>query len=170
MSANTKNDIIEDQPTAAYLGNDAKHDSEAPERQERLIRPTQMCPEDDELVGKIVRSQVGDKFSLRWMGYTPSWGTKTYDGCLALCAYLAFRIGHDEKRIDRIFRFSRQFTPDWDVIETSDGRTHGQVIIQAALARQRTFHRDAVSLCAAMNPSMHMPSHGSCDETTTDAA
>jgi len=129
-----------------------------------------MRPEDDDLVEKIVRSQVGQKFSLRWMGYTPPWSTKQYDGSLALCAYLAFRIGYDEKRIDRIFRFSRQFTSDWDVLETSDGRTHGQVIIQTALARQRSFHRDAVPLRAAVNPSTRMPSHGSRDRTTTNAA
>ena len=170
MSANTKTDIVEDQPIAVHPVSDSTHDSEPPEQEARLIRPTQMRPEDDELVEKIIKSQVGEKFSLRWMGYTPPWSTKEYDGRLTLCAYLGFRVGYDEKRIDRIFRFSRQFTSDWDVLATSDGRTRGQIIIQTALARQRSFHRDAVPLHAAMNPSTRISLHGLCDGTTTDAA
>ena len=148
MSANTKNDIIDD-------------------------RPTQMCAEDEQLVAKIRDSKKGKIFDYLWGNPPPRGGYCKRDGDVALCSYMAFWAGHDKKRIDRIYRSSQRYTREWDAVATPDERTYGQGVIQKALARQEAFHWSAKQARTDVAPATSMSDVLASrvrEEATTDAA
>ena len=77
--------------------------------------PASMAPtvEDGELLGRIVRSRVGDKFKRLFEGDASGYGSAS-EADLALAGYLSFWT-QDPNQVDRIFRQSGLYRPDkWD--------------------------------------------------------
>jgi len=132
-----------------------------------------MSVQDEQLVAKIRDSKKGKTFDYLW-GNPPAWGTFSKRGRdIALCGYLAFWLGHDKERIDRIFRFSKRCTDEWDSVVASDGGTYGQEVIRRAVTRQKAFHNDAVPAPKDVTTPMSMSdvlASRLCEEVTTDAA
>jgi len=173
MSVNTKTDIVKDQPIAANFDTDSAQNAMPPTEQETVDKPMSMCAEDEQLVAKIRKSKIGKTFDFLW-GNPPPWGKYSKrDGDVALCTYMAFWTGHDEKRIDRIYRFSQRCTSEWASAATSDGQTYGQAVIRDVLARQKDFHWSANSARKDVTPAPSMSdvlASRLCEEVTTDAA
>lgn len=77
--------------------------------------PVSIAPtaEDGELLGRIVRSRVGDRFKRLFEGDASGYGSAS-EADLALAGYLSFWT-QDANQVDRIFRQSGLFRPDkWD--------------------------------------------------------
>jgi putative DNA primase/helicase len=54
---------------------------------------------------------------------------------LALCVMLAFWLGKDPERINRLFHQSALMRPKWDEKHYSDGRSYGQETIDEAIRK-----------------------------------
>lgn len=52
---------------------------------------------------------------------------------LALCNFLAYWTGGNERQIDKLFRRSKMMRPKWDEKHFADGRTYGQATISKSL-------------------------------------
>jgi len=106
-------------------------------------RPPRLLGEDEELLAKVRGSRIGETFDYLWDNPPPYGEFTKRGGDVALCGYMAFWIGYDEDRIDRIFRLSKRCTSEWDSVVTCEGNTYGEMVIRRALARQKAFHKDA---------------------------
>jgi hypothetical protein len=92
---------------------------------------------DDELIDKISKSKVGNKFNDLWRGdmdYLKSYYhySSPSEADLAICSILAFWTGKSHERIDRLFRKSHLMRPKWD--EHRGDFTYGQKTIEKAIA------------------------------------
>lgn len=88
--------------------------------------------DDDALIHRAGAAQNGDKFKRLWAGDTSLHGGDDSAADLALCNLLAFWIGKDATRMDRLFRRSGLFREKWD--EKHGARTYGQMTIDKAVA------------------------------------
>jgi putative DNA primase/helicase len=68
---------------------------------------------DDEVLARIRRSDVGEKFNRLWDGDWQSHGSRS-EADLALCNYLRFWCGPDAARVDSLFRQSGLMRAKWD--------------------------------------------------------
>lgn len=105
-------------------------------------RSTKAAPgelSDDELIDKICKSKIGEKFRALWENdWESGWLKYRYgyssqsEADLALCGILAFWTGKDAERIDRLFRRSGLMRDKWD--EFRGDRTYGEITIAEAIA------------------------------------
>jgi primase-polymerase (primpol)-like protein len=75
----------------------------------------------------------GQKFSKLWAGEWQGSYPSQSEADAALCSILAFYVGPDTERIDRLFRRSGLMRSKWDAKHYSDGSTYGQVTIARVL-------------------------------------
>ena len=97
-----------------------------------------LWPKDERLIAKG-KSLYGYEFVKLWdgdySGYTE--GDSQDEADLALSNYLEDLTEGDAGEIDRLFRLSGLMRDKWDKVQDSDGRTHGQAIIELAKAGTR---------------------------------
>jgi putative DNA primase/helicase len=93
--------------------------------------------DDEQVLTKASNAANGAKFrALFYEGdfsNYPSLPTQS-EADLALCEMLAFWLGKDHSRIDRLFRRSALMRSKWDEKHYSDGRTYGQGTIDKAIS------------------------------------
>jgi putative DNA primase/helicase len=97
-----------------------------------------LCPKDDRLIDRG-KSIFGYEFVKLWDGvYSGYTGGDIQDEAdLALSNYLKRLTEGDAGEIDRLFRLSGRMRDKWDKVHDSDGRTHGQAIIELAMSGTR---------------------------------
>jgi primase-polymerase (primpol)-like protein len=101
----------------------------------RKQRPTDWSPgpvasitaEDQALVNRIFTSKAGPKFWRLWRGNTEGHDTDS-EADLALASILAFWVGPDIERIERLMRRSKLYRPKWDHHPTYLRRTINKVL------------------------------------------
>jgi hypothetical protein len=93
-------------------------------------------PEDGDLVSFARQRRNGAKFSALWDGQSESRYGSQSEADMALCTILAFYIGDDAGRIDRLFRQSGLYRAKWDEKHGSDGRTYGEITVANAIDMQ----------------------------------
>lgn len=86
--------------------------------------------DDAELLERAQGAKNGVKFSALWRGDTAGYPSES-EADAALCSLLAFWTGHDERRIDRLFRQSGLYREKWDT--RRGDRTYGARTIERAL-------------------------------------
>ena len=86
---------------------------------------------DAALITNACAAKDGGKFNQLWDGKTEGY-TSPSEADQALCNKLAFWTGKDAARMDALFRQSGLFRPKWDDVHSSDGRTYGELTIDAA--------------------------------------
>ena len=94
--------------------------------------PTDTAPtiDDRDLVKRILRSKIGDRFALLWSGNTSGYPTAS-EADLALAGYLAFWT-QDAAQLDRIFRMSGLYRPGkWDA--KRGDFTYGKMTVRRAI-------------------------------------
>jgi putative DNA primase/helicase len=64
---------------------------------------------------------------------------------MSLCHLLAFWVGPDLVRIDRLLRQSGLMRPKWDERHFADGQTYGTATIEKVLKRLHTSYRETSS-------------------------
>ena len=96
--------------------------------------------DDEELLARAFAAQNGEKLRRLWQGDWSEYPSQS-EADLALCSLLAFWVGPDPARIDRLFRRSGLMRPKWDERHASDGTTYGELTIRAALAERTEFFR-----------------------------
>lgn len=86
--------------------------------------------DDAELVKRILRSRIGERFALLWSGDATGYPT-TSEADMALAGYLAFWT-QDPAQVDRIFRLSGLYRPEkWD---SKRGQvTYGAMTVRRAI-------------------------------------
>jgi hypothetical protein len=103
-------------------------------------RSTKEAPDelsDDELINKICKSKIANKFRDLWRGdidylkYQYRYASAS-EADLALCLILAFWTGKSAEWMDRLFRKSHLMRPKWD--EYRGDLTYGQKTIEKAIA------------------------------------
>jgi primase-polymerase (primpol)-like protein len=73
-----------------------------------------VSPFTDETILRMARQAVnGQKFDALWRGDITGYPSRS-EADLALVRILAFWVGHDPERIDRLFRWSGLMRPKWD--------------------------------------------------------
>lgn len=95
--------------------------------------------DDEELIKKALESKsagaiFGGKatFADLWAGKTEFHGGDDSAADAALCSHLAFWVGRNCERIDRLFRLSKLMRAKWD--RKTAGSTYGRITIQKAVA------------------------------------
>ena len=96
-------------------------------------------PDDHELLKKAFASKIGARIKKLHDGDWSDYSSQS-EADLALCSYLAFWCGPDEKRIDRIFKSSGLYRDKWDEKHYADGRTYGQETIRKAIDSAGKFY------------------------------
>jgi len=94
--------------------------------------------DDDTLLAKAMAAKNGTAFASLWAGDTTGYTTPS-EADLALCGHLAFWVGPDPDRIDRLFRRSGLFREKWD---RGDYR---QRTITTALQGRTEFYKPSVN-------------------------
>jgi hypothetical protein len=95
---------------------------EAP-RQENATDQGAAGFDDEELLRRAARFSNGDKFRRLWDGNTSDYDGDHSRADAALCCMIAFLVGKDAARVDRLFRRSGLMREKWDVVHYGDGRT-----------------------------------------------
>ena len=90
---------------------------------------------DEELLHKARRAKSGNKFRALFErgDLSPCRGDASAAD-MALCGSLAFWTGRSAEQMDRLFRRSSLMRGKWDAVHSGDGRTYGQMTIDAAIA------------------------------------
>jgi primase-polymerase (primpol)-like protein len=96
-------------------------------------------PDDIEVVQRACAARNGAKFARLWAGDWSGYATHS-EADLALCGLLAFWVGGDPERIDRLFRSSGLMRPKWNERHFGDGRTYGQATVERAVASCRATY------------------------------
>lgn len=92
---------------------------------------------DDELINKISKSKIGNKFSDLWRGdmdylkHQYRYASAS-EADLAICSILAFWTRKDAAQMDRIFRRSNLWREKWDALRGD--RSYGEITIATAIA------------------------------------
>jgi primase-polymerase (primpol)-like protein len=97
---------------------------------------------DDELICRAGEARNGDKLRALWSGGADAYPSAS-EADLALCRILAFWVGPDPERIDRLFRGSGRMRAKWD--ERRGRATYGQNTIRKALERTYLFSASSSS-------------------------
>lgn len=71
-------------------------------------------PDDQLLIDRAHRAKNGPAFARLWSGDTSGHNDDDSSADLALCNHLAFWVGPDPSRIDRLFRASRLYRTKWE--------------------------------------------------------
>jgi hypothetical protein len=110
--------------------------AETKAQQERATRqPTTINLDDDALIDKARAAKNGGGFvALFDRGDTAPYGNDDSAADLALCDHLAFWVGDDPSRIDRVFRRSKLMRDKWDRKDYRD------LTISKALAGRSEFY------------------------------
>jgi len=101
--------------------------------------PEELDIDDEEVVEKAKDAANGDSFESLWNGMTAGYDSQS-EADLALCAYLSFWTGGDEKQMDRLFRQSGLMRTKWDNVHSSDGSTYGEMTIETAIQNCTSFY------------------------------
>ena len=98
------------------------------------------CPvADDEVLRRIRASKQREKFAALFdRGDASAYGADESAADLALCSILAFWVGPDAERIDRLVRRSGLMRDKWD--SPRKGSTYGRNTIDAALAGRTAYY------------------------------
>ncbi len=107
---------------------------------------------DDEVLSRAFQARNGLKFARLWRGDTTEYASPS-EADMALCHLLAFWVGRDPARIDRLFRQSGLMRPKWDVRHFADGQTYGAVTIDKALKGLHTSYQGTLSEMSGGWPS-----------------
>ncbi len=117
----------------------------APEAVPRPEAPVEPLPPHEDDIRRLERARAsknGAEFvALFDHGDTSRYGGDDSSADQALCNYLAFWLGPDRARIDRVFRLSALMRPKWDKRHHGDGRTYGEGTIDNALAGRTEFYQ-----------------------------
>ena len=92
---------------------------------------------DEELLERAFQAKNGEKFQKLWDGDYSDYDSPS-EADLALTRILAFWVGNDPERIDRLFRKSKLMRPKWD--ERRGERTYGQITIGKAIDSSQGVH------------------------------
>ncbi|MFW5488987.1 MAG: hypothetical protein ACNI3A_11340 [Desulfovibrio sp.] len=92
---------------------------------------------DEEILERACRAKDGDLFARLMAGDISDYGGDHSAADMALCFRLAFWLGGDPARMDRVFRSSGLYRAKWDARHHADGRTYGQGTIDKAVADNR---------------------------------
>jgi primase-polymerase (primpol)-like protein len=99
---------------------------------------------DEEIVARAMRATNGEKFARLWAGDTSDHANGDNEGRseadLALCSILAFWVGPDGGRVDRLFRESGLYRQKW---ERADYRA---LTLAVALDREEFWSGDGAAL------------------------
>jgi putative DNA primase/helicase len=95
---------------------------------------------DDYLLSKAKGAKNGAKFERLWNGSTAGYPSQS-EADQALCCQLAFWTGGNRRQMDRLFRRSGLMRSKWDARHGSDGRTYGEMTIDAALRRVDNYYK-----------------------------
>ena len=95
---------------------------------------------DEEVLEKARTAENGEKFTRLYNGYDGEHNSDTSKADKAFCQQLAFWTGDDRDQMDRLFRRSGRMRRKWDEQHSADGRTYGEMTIDAALADQTKFY------------------------------
>jgi putative DNA primase/helicase len=99
---------------------------------------------DEEIVDRAMRAANREKFARLWAGDTSDYADGDNEGRseadLALCSILAFWVGPDEGRIDRLFRRSGLYRQKW---ERADYRA---LTLALALDREEFWNGEGAAL------------------------
>jgi len=98
---------------------------------------------DHELWGRMFDSRNGYEIRALFNGDTSRYGGDDSRADLALCSHLAFWTGHDERRMDEMFRESGLMRPKWD--ERHGAQTYGAMTIKKALNSVDMYNPDYFS-------------------------
>lgn len=101
---------------------------------------------DDEIINKIWKSKIGNKFGNLWRGDIDLLKSQYHyasasEADLALCSILAFWTGKSPEWIDRLFRKSKLFRPKWD--EYRGSQTYGEITIAKVIAETEEVWKGA---------------------------
>ena len=99
-----------------------------PKNYQDTLPPQQLT--DSQLLERMFDSQHGHEIRRLYEGDITGYPSQS-EAELALCNHLAFWTGHDEGRIDSLFRHSGLMRPKWD--ETHGNQTYGQMTIVRAI-------------------------------------
>lgn len=90
--------------------------------------------DDEELLAAARQARNGARFTeLYEQGRRDAYDADHSRADLALCAMLAFWVGPDPDRIDRLFRRSALMRRKWDEKHAADGATYGELTVHRAL-------------------------------------
>lgn len=96
--------------------------------------------DDAAILRSAQAAKNGAKFARLWNGDTSDYRADASRADMALCGMLAFWIGPDAARIDRMFRQSGLMREKWD--EARGSSSYGARTIAAVLATAREFYTD----------------------------
>ncbi len=105
-------------------------------------RPELLSPSDKSQLMRARAAKNGAKLIKLWNGEWSDYRSQS-EADLALCGILAFWLGPDPQRVDRVFRASGLCRTKWDEAHFVGGRTYGQATVQKVLEGRSTFHRSA---------------------------
>jgi len=110
------------------------------DKQTRTKTPDQdLDIENEEVIKKAKNAANGERFKDLWNGRTGGYDSHS-EADLALCSYLAFWTGGDDKQMDELFRKSGLMRDKWDRIHSSNGDTYGEMTIRKAIETCTDFY------------------------------
>lgn len=99
---------------------------------------------DDDVVARARTSANGERFGALWDGDWEKAGCPSQsEADLALSRMLAFWVGPDAERVDRIFRQSGLMREKWNAVHSADGRTYGEMTVELAVRSQKEHYHQA---------------------------
>lgn len=117
---------------------------------------------DEQVLSAALSSKNGPKIRKLMDGLTDDYESKE-KAIIGLCSFIAYFSKGDEEQVDRIFRKSALYGPEWD--EPESNRTHGYFVVQNAVEACAALH-----LSAKQNaPSLKIPNQQNMGEMNLDA-
>ncbi len=110
---------------------------------------------DADLLDRARKARNGDAFSALYDdGDTSGHGGDDSAADMALASHLVWWTGHDLDRADRLFRRSALMRQKWDERHSGDGRTYGQMTLEAANNSVQGGYGPPASRVAGLDPSL----------------
>ncbi len=88
--------------------------------------------QDRKLLEKAFGSKKGSEIKKLWNGITSGYASQS-EADLGFCQHLAFWLGRDLSRIDRVFRASGLYRSKWDEIHDGGHKSYGLMTIEKAI-------------------------------------
>lgn len=98
--------------------------------------PVSPALDDSEVLEKVRKSKVSERFERLWTGNTSDHGSDHSSADLALVNLLAFYT-QDDVQLNRLFRQSGLMRPKWDERHRGDGANYGVMTVEKALAGRK---------------------------------
>jgi putative DNA primase/helicase len=93
--------------------------------------PQELTQTDEEILRRALSVTNGTTFSRLWCGDSTGYPSQS-EADLALTSILSYWTGNDAAQVDHLFRQSGLYRPKWDEVHAADGRSYGELTINAA--------------------------------------